>query len=109
MIVTTTPAIEGEVIGEYRGLVSGEAILEANLFRAVIAGILDLPGVRLTNYSQSLAQARETAIGQMTHAACDRGANAVIGVNVDYKTVRVSDAEHLVIIIATGTAVKYVQ
>jgi len=83
MIVTTTPQIEGEVIGEYRGLVGGEAVLSATVFRPVIGGIFEIPGLQPKDYSQSMESAREQALSRMMRAAGERGANAVVGVHID--------------------------
>lgn len=108
MIVTTTPLIEGEVIGEYRGLVGGEAILSATVFRPVIGGIFEVPGLQPKDYSQSMESAREQALSRMMRAAGERGANAVVGVHIDCKSICLNENEHSVIVIATGTAVRYV-
>ena len=103
MLVTTTPSIEGHVIREYRGIVAGEAILGANLFRDFFASIRDLVGGRSGAYEKVLADARETAINEMAQEAAALGANAVIGVDIDYETVGQNGS--MLMVTAAGTAV----
>ncbi len=103
MLVTTTPTIEGHVIREYRGIVAGEAILGANLFRDFFASIRDLVGGRSGAYEKVLADARETAINEMAQEAAALGANAVIGVDIDYETVGQNGS--MLMVTAAGTAV----
>ncbi len=103
MLVTTTPTIEGHVIKEYRGIVAGEAILGANLFRDFFASIRDLVGGRSGAYEKVLADARETAINEMAQEAAALGANAVIGVDIDYETVGQNGS--MLMVTAAGTAV----
>ena len=85
MILTTTPSIEGKSIREYRGVVTGEAILGANLVKDLFAGIRDLIGGRSAAYEQELAKARSIALGELEQAAQDLGANAVVGIDLDYE------------------------
>ena len=99
MIVTTTPTLEGRSITEYRGLVTGEAILGANLF----AGIRDIVGGRSGAYEQELARARHIAVEEMTAAAQALGADAVVGVDLDYETV--GQGGSMLMVTASGTAV----
>ena len=87
MLVTTTNAIEGRRIVEYKGLVAGEAILGANIFRDLFASIRDIVGGRSGAYERVLNDARQTAIGELTDKAAALGANAVIGVDLDYETI----------------------
>ena len=87
MLVTTTHTIEGRRSSAYKGLVAGEAILGANLFRDLFASIRDIVGGRAGAYEKVLNDARETAIAEMTDKATALGANAVIGVDIDYETV----------------------
>ena len=104
MLVTTTNAIEGRRIVEYKGLVAGEAILGANLFRDLFAPIRDIVGGRSGSYEKVLNDARQTAIGEMTDKAAALGANAVIGVDLDYETVGSNGS--MLMVTAAGTAVR---
>ncbi|MGE3247839.1 MAG: heavy metal-binding domain-containing protein [Beijerinckiaceae bacterium] len=101
MLVTTTPMIEGHKIKEYRGLVAGEAILGANVFRDFFASIRDIVGGRAGAYERVLNDARETAVSEMMDKARELGANAVVGVDIDYETIR----DGMLMVSATGTAV----
>ena len=103
MLVTTTNTIEGRRITGYRGLVAGEAILGANLFRDLFASIRDIVGGRSGAYEKVLNDARETAIAEMTDKASALGANAVIGVDIDYETVGQNGS--MLMVTAAGTAV----
>jgi uncharacterized protein YbjQ (UPF0145 family) len=87
MIVTTTTAIDGQPVTEYVGVVTGEAVLGANVFRDLFAGLRDIVGGRSAGYERSLRQARETAIEEMVAEAEQMGADAVIGVDVDYESI----------------------
>ena len=100
MIVTTTPSIEGKSISKYHGVVVGEAILGANVFRDIFAGITDIIGGRSSAYEQSLAEARETAITELEQRASEKGANAVVGVDLDYEVIN-----NMLMVSASGTAV----
>ena len=100
MIVTTTPNVEGHLIAEYLGIVTGEAILGANIFRDVFAGITDIIGGRSGAYEKSLAEARETALGELEARARAMGANAVVGVDLDYEVIN-----NMLMVSASGTAV----
>ena len=100
MVVTTTPTVEGRPVRAYHGIVTGETILGANIFRDVFAGIRDIVGGRSAAYEQSLAQARETAIGEMMARARDLGGNAVVGVDLDYEVIN-----NMLMVSASGTAV----
>ncbi|WIV52188.1 heavy metal-binding domain-containing protein [Marivivens sp. LCG002] len=100
MIVTTTPTVEGYQIAEYKGIVTGEAILGANVFRDIFAGITDIIGGRSGAYEKSLAEARETALKEMEERAADRGATAVVGVDLDYEVIN-----NMLMVSASGTAV----
>ena len=101
MIVTTTPAIEGRKITDYLGIVVGEAILGANVFRDIFAGITDIIGGRSGAYEQSLAEARETALRELEERAKALGATAVVGVDLDYEVIN-----KMLMVSASGTAVK---
>lgn len=104
VVVTTTPSIEGARIVTYHGLVSGEAILGANIFRDFFAGIRDVVGGRSGAYEKSLREAREIAIREMCEEAASRGADAVIGVDLDYESV--GKESGMLMVAAAGTAVK---
>ena len=103
MLVTTTHTIEGRKIREYKGLVAGEAILGANMFRDIMASVRDMVGGRSASYEKVLNEARMTAIGDMTEKARSLGANAVIGVDIDYETIGGSGS--MLMVSVTGTAV----
>lgn len=103
MLVTTTPVIEGMRITRYYGIVSGETIIGANVFRDFLAGIRDFVGGRSGAYEEVLRQAKDTAIKEMEEQAARVGANAVIGVDLDYETVGGSGS--MLMVTATGTAV----
>ncbi|MGG6297149.1 heavy metal-binding domain-containing protein [Leptolyngbya sp. AN02str] len=109
MIVTTSPSIEGAQITSYMGIVCGEAILGTNIFRDFFAGIRDIVGGRSAAYERSLREARTTAINEMMQAAQSAGANAVIGVDIDYETISIENGGTMLMVSASGTAVKYVQ
>lgn len=100
MISTTTPTIEGRTITAYHGIVVGEAILGANVFRDIFAGITDIIGGRSGAYEQSLAEARATALSEMEDRARDLGGNAVVGVDLDYEVIN-----NMLMVSASGTAV----
>jgi uncharacterized protein YbjQ (UPF0145 family) len=103
MLSTTTPSVEGRRIKEYRGLVMGEAILGANVFRDFFAGIRDIVGGRSGGYENALREARQIAIDEMQKEAKQLGANAVIGVDLDYETV--GEKGSMLMVSASGTAV----
>lgn len=102
MIVTTTPNVEGKQIREYLGIVSGEAIMGANIVRDLFASITDIVGGRSGAYESKLIEAREVALHEMQELASRRGADAVVGVDLDYEVVR----EGMLMVTASGTAVK---
>ncbi|MCX8047497.1 MAG: YbjQ family protein [Anoxybacillus gonensis] len=102
MIVTTTNSIEGKQIEQYLGLASGEVILGANVVRDFLASITDIIGGRSGTYESKLAEGREMAVQEMIKKARNMGANAVIGVDLDFETLR----DGMMMCIATGTAVK---
>jgi len=100
MIVTTTNTVEGHRITAYHGVVVGEAILGANVFRDVFAGITDILGGRSSAYEESLAEARGTALGEMQDRARELGGNALVGVDLDYEVIN-----NMLMVSASGTAV----
>lgn len=101
MILTTTHSVEGYAIAEYKGIVVGEAILGANLFRDIFAGITDIIGGRSGAYEGELARARETALRELEERAAERGANAVVGIDLDYEVIN-----NMMMVTASGTAVR---
>lgn len=103
--VSTTPAIAGRTITAHKGLVSGDAILGANMFRDFFAGIRDLVGGRSGAYEKVLRKAKQEAIEDMLAQARELGANAVVGVDLDYETIQVQDGGSMLMVSATGTAV----
>jgi uncharacterized protein YbjQ (UPF0145 family) len=103
MLVTTTSVLDGKHITKYLGLVSGEAILGANIFRDLFAGIRDIVGGRSAAYEQELRRAKDIAIQEMIEQAKAMGANAVVGVDLDYETVGQSGG--MLMVSASGTAV----
>ena len=104
MIVTTTPSIEGKRIERYYGIVSGETIIGANMFRDLFASIRDIVGGRSAAYEEVLREAKDTSIREMEQKAMSLGANAVIGVDLDYETIGSSGS--MLMVTASGTAVK---
>jgi len=102
MLITTTPTIQGKEIKEYLGIVNGEAILGANIVRDIFASITDIVGGRSGAYEKELNKARDIAIEEMWEKAVSLGANAVVGVDIDYEVVR----EGMLMVAASGTAVK---
>lgn len=107
MIVTTTSNLDGKRIVTYYGVVSGEAILGTNIFRDFFASIRDVVGGRSASYERSLREAKNTAMQEMLDAATALGANAVIGVDIDYETISVGDGGSMMMVAASGTAVRY--
>ncbi len=107
MIVTTTSTLEGKQIVTYYGVVSGEAILGTNIFRDFFAGIRDIVGGRSAGYERSLREAKETAMREMIDAAKALGANAVIGVDIDYETISLGEGGGMMMVAASGTAIRY--
>jgi len=100
MIVTTTPSVEGHPIAQYHGIVVGEAILGANVFRDVFAAITDIVGGRSGAYEQELGKARDIALQELSDRAAAKGANAVVGVDLDYEVIN-----NMLMVSASGTAV----
>ncbi|HEX6616842.1 MAG TPA: heavy metal-binding domain-containing protein [Gemmatimonadales bacterium] len=105
MIVVTTPSLEGRRITRYIGLVSGEAILGANIFRDLFAGIRDIVGGRSAAYEQELRKAKQLAIDEMQDQAQRLGGNAVVGVDLDYETITMGSGGGMLMVSASGTAV----
>ena len=105
MLVTTTPGIEGRRIVAYKGLVGGDAILGANMFRDFFAGIRDILGGRSGASEKVLRNAKNEAIGDMMEQARELGANAIVGVDLDYETIQIQDGGSMLMVSASGTAV----
>ena len=103
MIVTTTPSIEGKSITDYHGIVVGEAIMGANIVRDVFASITDIVGGRSGAYESKLQDARDTALQELEQRAASKGANAVVGVDLDYEVVGANGS--MLMVSASGTAV----
>lgn len=104
VLVTTTPSVEGRPVQEYCGIVVGEVIVGANLFRDLFANIRDIVGGRSGSYERILKQARDEAIAELQSEAASKGANAVIGVDLDYEVV--GDTGSMLMVSASGTAVR---
>ncbi len=100
MIVTTTPSIEGHRIGHYHGVVVGEAILGANIVRDLFAGVTDILGGRSGAYEEELAKARDIALEELEDRGRAKGANAIVGVDLDYEVIN-----NMLMVSASGTAV----
>ena len=103
MIVTTTSSIEGKSITRYCGIVAGEAVLGANLFKDLFAGIRDLVGGRSATYEKELQRARDVALRELEERAISLGANAVVGIDLDYEVLGQNNG--MLMVSATGTAV----
>ena len=106
MIVVTTPQLEGRSVQKYLGIVTGEAILGANIFRDFFAGIRDIVGGRSAAYEEELRKAKQIAIAEMVQQAQELGANAVLAVDLDYETIQVGQGGGMLMVSASGTAVK---
>ena len=103
MIVTTTPSVEGRRIVDYRGIVFGEVISGVNVFKDFAAGLSNFFGGRSGTYEEELANARETALQELEERAQERGANAVVGVDIDYEILGADNG--MLMVTVSGTAV----
>jgi uncharacterized protein YbjQ (UPF0145 family) len=103
MILSTTNSIEGKKVVKYLGLVSGDAILGANIFRDFFASIRDIVGGRSAAYEKELRKAKDIAIGEMREQAKNLGANAIVGIDIDYETIGTNSS--MLMVSANGTAV----
>ena len=103
MIITTTPTIEGHPIREYKGLVTGETIIGANFVKDFFAGIRDIVGGRSGAYEKVLREAKDTALKEMEEHARDIGANAIVGIDLDYEALGANSS--MLMVTASGTAV----
>ncbi|WP_315319086.1 heavy metal-binding domain-containing protein [Prevotella aurantiaca] len=104
MILTTTPNIEGYKILEYKGLVTGETIIGANFIKDFFAGIRDIVGGRSKSYEKVLQEGKETSIQEMMQRAQELGANAIVGIDIDYETV--GQGGSMLMVACSGTAVR---
>ncbi len=103
MVMSTTNTIEGKQIKGYKGIVTGEAILGANIFRDFFAGIRDIVGGRSAAYEKELQEARRLAFGEMEDKAARVGANAIVGIDIDYETIGANGS--MLMVTVSGTAV----
>ena len=103
MILTTTPNVEGKRITQYYGVVTGEAIVGANIFKDIMAGIRDIVGGRSAAYEKAFRSARQMAFGEMEQEAAELGANAIVGIDIDTETVGAQGG--MLMVSVNGTAV----
>jgi len=105
MIISTTPQIEGHPIREYKGVVTGETIIGANFFKDFFAGIRDIVGGRAGSYEKVLREAKDTSIQEMTQRAQAMGANAIVGVDIDYETIGAKGSMLMVAVSGTDVVI----
>ncbi|MBR1755090.1 MAG: heavy metal-binding domain-containing protein [Bacteroidaceae bacterium] len=103
MLMTTTPTIEGQPIREYKGVVTGEVIIGANILKDFMAGLTDFFGGRSGSYEKVLIEAKEKAMEEMMQRARALGANAIVGIDLDYETIGQSSS--MLMVATSGTAV----
>lgn len=103
MIITTTPSVEGKAIAEYLGVVTGEAVMGVNIVKDLFSSVTDIMGGRSGGYEEELGKARETALSELRERAEARGANAVVGVDLDYEVL--GSGGSMLMVSASGTAV----
>jgi len=103
MILSTTPQIEGRTIREYKGVVTGETIIGANAFKDFFAGIRDIVGGRAGSYEKVLREAKDTSMQEMMERAQALGANAIVGIDIDYETIGANGS--MLMVATSGTAV----
>lgn len=103
MLISTTPTIEGRPIQVYKGVVTGETIIGANLFKDFMAGIRDIIGGRSGSYEKVLREAKDTSLAEMQQRAEQMGANAIVGVDIDYETIGQNGS--MLMVAVSGTAV----
>ena len=106
MLILTTPTVEGRPVRQYLGLVSGEAILGANIFRDFFAGIRDVVGGRSAAYEEELRKAKQIALDEMAMQARELGADAVLAVDLDYENIQMGGGGGMLMVSASGTAVR---
>lgn len=105
MITSTTHSLDGHEISDYLGIVSGEAIMGTNIFKDFFASIRDIVGGRSAAYEQELRKAKAIAMQEMAAEASELGANAIVGIDLDYETIAVGNAGNMLMVSASGTAV----
>jgi uncharacterized protein YbjQ (UPF0145 family) len=103
MILSTTPQIEGHTIREYKGVVTGETIIGANFMKDLFAGIRDIVGGRSASYEKVLRKAKDTSMDEMVERAQELGANAIVGIDIDYETI--GETNSMLMVATSGTAV----
>ena len=103
MILTTTPTIEGQPIKQYLGIITGETIIGANAIKDFMAGLTDFFGGRSTTYEKVLIEAKESALAELQQRAAQKGANAIVGIDLDYETVGANGG--MLMVTVSGTAV----
>jgi len=103
MLISTTSVLDGKPVSRYLGVVTGEAIIGANIFRDMFAAVRDIVGGRSATYERALAEARQTALAEMSQRAQELGANGVIGVDLDYEVL--GQANGMLMVSCSGTAV----
>ena len=103
MILSTTPQIQGRTIREYKGVVTGETIIGANFVKDFFAGIRDIVGGRSGSYEKVLREAKDTSMEEMMHRAEELGANAIVGIDIDYETIGANNS--MLMVATSGTAV----
>jgi uncharacterized protein YbjQ (UPF0145 family) len=106
MLVVTTPGVAGREIVEVLGMVSGEAILGANIFKDMFASVRDIVGGRSAAYEKELRKAKEIAIQEMENEASALGGNAIVGVDLDYESLQIGAGGNMLMVSANGTAVR---
>jgi uncharacterized protein YbjQ (UPF0145 family) len=104
MLLSTTPTIEGKPIQQYVGIVTAETIIGANIFKDLFAGIRDIVGGRSGTYERVIEEARQSALTELQQKAQNMGVNAVVGIDLDFETV--GSGGSMLMVVATGTAVK---
>ena len=109
VLLTTTSVLDGHRVDQYLGLVQGEAILGANIFMDLFAGIRDIVGGRSGAYEPELARARDIAVGEIQDEAERLGGNAIIGIDLDYETIQLGKGGSMLMVTASGTAVRVSQ
>ena len=101
--MTTTPQVEGYQIREYKGVVTGETIIGANFMKDIFAGIRDIVGGRSASYEKVLRRAKDTSMQEMMQRAQEMGANAIVGIDIDYETI--GESNSMLMVATSGTAV----
>ncbi|MBM6661039.1 heavy metal-binding domain-containing protein [Marseilla massiliensis] len=104
MLLTTTSVIEGQPVREYLGVVTGETIIGANVFKDFLAGMRDFFGGRSGSYEKVLREAKDTSLREMEERARNIGANAIVGIDIDYETI--GEGNSMIMVSCSGTAVR---